>query len=166
MTTGADAGGPLGEMRMLGEYIAREYPQATVFLRLRLGVIQPVGNHGDLDPAELRFLSALARYADAVVILPQEIVIVEAKMRSEPGAIAQLGLYARLAPMTPDLQPYLNRPIVKELVCSVPDPVVDLLARESEVRVKVYAPSWLPAWSAKRNRNKIRAPSPGGLLPR
>lgn len=156
---------PLGESRMLGEYLAREYGDATVFMRLRLGTIEPAGQYPDLSPSERGIFRALARYADAIAVRPSELVIIEAKMRAEPDAISQLELYALLAPQTPELQPFLDRPLVMELVVAVPDPVVQLLADRRGVRVRHHAPAWLPRWSATQNARKRGAPRGGGLVP-
>ena len=165
MTSRGPNGETLGEMLMLSEYVAHEYPGARAFLRLGLGTIETVVTMPGLEAADLGQFKGLRRYADAVIILPTELILLEAKMRAEPGAIAQLGLYARLVPLTPELQPYLDRPLVKELVFAIPDPVVSLLAADAGVRIKTYRPAWLAQWSAERNRRKSRVPRTGGLVP-
>mgnify|MGYP001581549101 FL=1 len=154
---------PMGEMEMVAEYVSREYPAADARLRVRLGTIQPAIAGRVLTPEESRALRPVLRWADAIAILPAEVVLIEAKIRAEPGAIAQLEVYRDLFPLTAELQPFLNRPLTLELVCAIEDPAVTAYARTRGIRVKVYRPSWLQEYLAKRARRETRPPRLGGL---
>lgn len=163
MAQALDPETPLGEMRLIGEYVARTYGDATIFLRLRLGQLEPGPGAGDLSESERRTYNVYRRWADAVIVRPSELILIEAKMRAEPGVVAQLDLYARLLPYTPELRPYLNRPLVKELLVAIEDPVVSMLAREQGIRVSVYLPPWFGAWAAHRRRRSHAPRRTGGL---
>jgi hypothetical protein len=153
----------MGEDQMVVEYVMREYAGMEARFRLRLGAYTSELDGRTLSLAESRALNRVERYADAIVVRPGELVIVEGKIRAEPGALGQLDLYELLVPLTAELKPFLNRPVVKELVCSIEDPLITAMARQREIRVKVYKPAWLPDYIAARNRREGRPKSSGGL---
>ncbi len=147
-----------GETRMLTEYLAFQYPEARVWERMRLGPLEAVGGAEGWTEEELAMSGVFRRWADAVVLLEDELVIVEAKMRSAPDGVAQLLLYRDLAQLTPELAPYLGRPLVLELVVAVEDPAVSRLCAQQGVRQRVYRPDWLAQWSSSRHRREARPP--------
>ena len=112
----------------------------------------------DLDEADRTMLGTFRRWADAVVVSREELVVIEAKIRSMPGAISQLQLYGELVPQTPELRPYLGLPRVLELVVAVEDPAVRRLAERSGIRHRVYRPAWLPIYLEQLKRRETRAP--------
>lgn len=149
---------PFGETRMLAEYLAWQYPNAIVWERMRLGPLRPASGEGERSAEELALLGVFRRWADAVTVSSSELVIIEAKMRSVPDAVAQLLLYRDLARLTPELVDYRDRPLVMELVVAVEDPAVRRLCEQMGIRHRLYRPDWLPAWSASRHRREARAP--------
>jgi hypothetical protein len=153
-----------GEMRMVAEYVQRTYPQGMVFMRLRLGVMEPDVGPRALSPEEMAMLGVFRRWADAVVVTQDELIVVEASIRSDSGDPSKLVLYGRLVPKTPELTPFLNRRLVLELVVAVEDPAVTALAQEMGIRVRVYPPPWLPEYLAQLHRRERRPVQARGLL--
>ena len=153
-----------GEMRMVAEYVQRTYPQGLVFMRLRLGVMEPDVGPRTLSPEEMAMLGVFRRWADAVVVTQDELIVVEASIRSDSGDPSKLVLYGRLVPSTPELKAFLNRRLVLELVVAVEDPAVTALAREMGIRVRVYPPPWLPEYLAQLHRRERRPIQARGLL--
>lgn len=153
-----------GEMRMVAEYVQRTYPQGLVYMRLRLGALQPDVGPRDLAPEEMAMLGLFRRWADAVVVTQEELIVVEASIRSDSGDPSKLVLYGRLVPLTPELQEYRNRKLVLELVVAVEDPAVSALAQEMGVRTRVYRPPWLPEYLAQLHRRERRPVQSRGLL--
>jgi hypothetical protein len=147
-----------GETRMLTEYLAWSYPGAIVWERLRLGPLQPTSSAEGLSPEELSMMGVFRRWADAVAVTRDELVLIEGKMRSEPGAVAQLLLYRDLVSLTPELNDYRDRRLVLELVVAVEDPAVRRLCDQQGIRHRVFRPDWLAQWSAGRHRREGRAP--------
>jgi hypothetical protein len=152
-----------GEMRMVAEYISQTYPDADVYMRLRLGSLRPDGEDRSLSPAEEAMLGVFRRWADAVVVTREELIVVEASIRSDSGDPSKLVLYGRLVPLTPELRPYLDRPLVLELVVAVEDPAVSALAHEMGIRTRVYPPPWLPEYLAQLHRRERRPVQGRGL---
>lgn len=154
---------PFGEMEMVSEYVQRAYPTAEIRFRVRLGT-SATALSDELTEAEVRAVGTVQlRWADVVVITPRELVVVEGKMRSGPGAISQLELYGSLVPLTQELVPFMDRQLVLELVVSIEDPLVTRMATERGIRVAVYRPSWFAAWAARRDRRESRPHADGGL---
>ena len=50
-------------------------------------------------------------YGDCVVIAPTEVVVVEAKVDPDPGAVGQVLFYRTLIYSTPSLQAYTTMPV-------------------------------------------------------
>lgn len=86
------------------------------------------------------------RWADALVFLPDKIVLIEAKILPQPGVISQLKLYEELIPKTPQLAEHYYKPVEKLLVCAIEDRVITELARREGIRVVVFRPAWIDAY--------------------
>lgn len=153
-----------GETRMLGEYLAFQYPNYEVWQRMRLGALLPATPEEALTEDELALVGVFRRWADAVAVGAGELVVIEAKMRSSPGAISQLQLYDSLVPHTPELVDYLGLRRRLELVVAIDDPAVRRLAAVHNVGVRVFRPDWLPEWAAAMHRREVRPPRDFGTV--
>jgi hypothetical protein len=63
----------------------------------------------------------LKRYADLIVRLPEEILIVEFKMMAIPDCVGQLLNYMELFPQTPQFMKYKDEPRKGMVVCGMVD---------------------------------------------
>lgn|SRR3990167_4684967 len=153
-----------GEMRMVAEYVQLTYPDDIVFMRLRLGTMIPDGPRPNLAPEEVAMLGVFRRWADAVVITKDELVVIEASIRSDTGDPSKLVIYGRLVPHTPELREFLDRRLVLELVVAVEDPVVRQLAQEMGIRTRTYEPKWMGLYLAQLHRREARPVQARGLL--
>lgn len=148
----------LRESRLLAEFLATRYKGQRVSLQPRVGAIQPADGNEGLPEGEIRMLSSKRRYPDAIVLLPDRVVIIEAALRADVGKLALLDLYARLFPVTPDFLQYRNYPVEKLLVSATPDAALEALARSYGIRVEVYQPEWVSTWLASLRPRDRRAP--------
>ncbi|OGQ17410.1 MAG: hypothetical protein A2138_26865 [Deltaproteobacteria bacterium RBG_16_71_12] len=153
-----------GEMRMVAEYVAQAYPDDIVYMRLRLGSLAPDGPRPELKPEEAAMAGVFRRWADAVVITTDELIVIEASLRSDTGDPSKLVVYGRLVPHTPELREFMNRRLVLELVVSVEDPVVRMVAQELGIRCRRYEPKWFPEYLAQLHRRERRPVQTRGLL--
>ena len=131
------------EQRLVAEYIARFYPEHESRTHVHLGKVQPRLRGKYLDENAERMIGLFRRWADAVVLLPDRIVLIEAKILPQPGVLSQLELYARLLPKTPELADHKHKPIERVLVCAINDPEITAMAREQGVKVVTFKPAWL-----------------------
>lgn len=134
------------ELRMLAEWLAETYPRAEYMTRVRLGRIEPRVDSGQLTDAEIRQIGVHRRWADAVVLLQDRVLLIEAKIRPQPGVISQLELYARLLPHTPELADHIHKPLEIVLLYAVEDELITLMAREKGFRCVYYRPAWVDAY--------------------
>jgi len=127
------------ESRLLGEWILANYPGDRVVYRARLGpnTDQPI-------------YKSVSRYADALVFTGSEVLIIEAKLDSYLGAIAQLEFYSQLFKQTPEYSDYWTAPI--KLILLVARVTEDLIvyANSKGIQVVLYFPSWVQDYFTDR----------------
>jgi len=153
----------LGETRLLMEYLAQAYPDDRWLTNVKVGTdLRPrVGL--ELSEEELRMLRVYKRYADAIVIQPGRVVVIEAAIWKSIEKVGPLLQYLELVPHTAELQPFLNRPVVGELLTAQADAIAEKLARSHNLRYTVFTPPWLEEFYAIYPGRKRTAPAPGTI---
>lgn len=146
------------ELRMISEWLAQEHPDSTYQLRVRLGKIEPRVDGAFVSDEETRMLGVFRRWADAIVYLPDRLLLVEAAIRPEPGDISKLELYERLIPNTPELEEYASLPVEKVLLYAMPDDLLLTLAREHGITVRFFRPKWVEEYLKELYPRERRAP--------
>lgn len=133
----------VNESLLLDEWLRARYPTAHFAGRLRLGPTAAVVAGVDLNPAQQAMLSSLNWYADAIVLAPNENLIVEAKVVAKPAAIGEILFYQRLLMATPDLTQYLGVRFQPVVLFAEDDRSVADFARSLGIRVEIYTPPWI-----------------------
>jgi len=121
-------------MEMVSDYLATYYPLARAMTRVRLGSIPTTELTPLLEEHEVRMMSVFRRWADAIVITSDTLILIEAAIRPEPGDVSKIELYARLLPHTPELKPWLTLKREYQLVYAIEDPLIVVMARERGIR--------------------------------
>ncbi len=102
---------------------------------------------GPLPPSEYPMLYAKTRrWADAIVHLPDETLLIEGKMKAEPSVIGQLLNYKNLLPQTPLFSKYREIPIAMQLVCAMIDKDTMELVEQAGIDVVMFKPSNYEEW--------------------
>ena len=143
---------------LLREWSAARYPGRVLLEQMRLGPTHGELNGVAVSPAMSRMLSVNNWYSDGVIILPDAVLAIEAKMKASPAAVSQLQFYIQQMMGTAELRPYLNRPFQGVLVWAVDDPAVSAFARGKGLRVEVFTPTWIETWLQLvpfRNRSSV-----------
>ncbi len=118
------------ETEMLNAWLWEKHRTDVQWRRVRLGV---------LPTKELaRMYMTLLRWVDAIYLHDGVVYIVEAKLRSEPGALGQLDLYEKLFKQTPEFDAYKEWPIQKVLLTSVMDLNMAELSSEKDVEYELF----------------------------
>ena len=118
------------ETDMLNAWLWDKHRFDTQWRRVRLGV---------LPTKELaRIYMTLLRWVDAIYLKDGVVFIVEAKLRSEPGALGQLKLYEQLFKNTPEFDAYKNWPIQKVLLTAVMDLNMAELCSKENIEYELY----------------------------
>ena len=130
------------ETRLLKEWIHKNYPDKPQWYRVRLG---PAVFEG-----EEKLYQMLRRWADAVVFTGKEVLIIEAKMRPDPAGIAQLELYRKLFPETPEFKMFWKYPVKLVFLTTWLDKAVKALCDEKKIEYVVYCPDWAKEYIRQR----------------
>jgi len=102
------------------------------------------------------------RWADAVVIEPDRILVVEAKLRASEflKGLGELQVYMHLVAHTPEFKDLLPRTVAGRLVIPVLDPVVELIARQNRIDIATYKPSFWNEYTAILQPRQTRSIRP------
>lgn len=146
------------EINMIAEWLGKTFPDVEYRTMVRLGRIQPRLPDGTYTVEEERMLGVHRRFADAIAILPDRLLLIEAVMRCDPGKLTVLELYEMLLPNTPELQQFSELPIQKVLLYAIEDPVVCELARRKEILAVHYVPTFFERWMTTLKARHQRAP--------
>jgi len=128
---------------LLREWAALRYPDARLVEQLRLGPTQAKLLGVEVSPALEAALRVENWYADGVLVLPSEVLIIEAKVKATPGAVGQVKFYVRQAFATLDLQRYMNLPFTPVVLFAEDDAAVSQFCRNEGCRVEIYTPHWI-----------------------
>jgi hypothetical protein len=149
------------EAEYVGEFLSQFYKGYLKRIHVRLGTYPPELRPETLEEEEQRLLRVYLRWADGIAIGPDEIVIVEAKLRPTEylKALGELDLYIRLLPGTPEFQEIAKgKKIVGHLVVAVDDPPIASLCRAKGFRYTVLKPSFWDEYVAALPKRIWRAP--------
>jgi hypothetical protein len=146
------------EMRLVSEYVAKYYPNSISLTRVRLGPTHPALILENISEEEKNMLTVWRRWADAIVITRNRLILIEGAILPDPGDVSKLILYEYLLKYTPELQQYLDRDIVKVLLLAIEDPVLEKIARAAGIQVVVFCPDWVREYIQSLAQRKQRAP--------
>jgi hypothetical protein len=158
------------ETAMVTEWVAKTFPMDRVIIRARVGapdasLVEQVGE------ARADALSKVfKRWVDAVIIRPQEVILVEAKIRGTPAALGQLVAYRDLFRKTPEFRDVATRPTRLLLLTPWDDADLKDTAASLGIDVVNYRPPWLDEYlqmlqgyttrEAVARRNALSTPPP------
>ena len=131
------------EPKWVAEYCVVHYPRYSVRYRCPLGPIRE-------DLVEMygaKMATALSRpirpEVDALVIKPDQLILIEAKIFKYMDGLAKLPLYKAMIKETPELKEYAKLPVYMQLIIPTHIPWVEAYAREANVEIIVWAPAWV-----------------------
>jgi hypothetical protein len=139
------------ESRLLSEWLAIRWPNNRVLVHVRVGRIPIELGPDGLTDAQYRMLGVWRRWADAVIPLPDRLLIVEAGCIPDPGDISQLQYYLRLAPDTPELAEFGGLPCHGHLLYGCRDPVVEQMGVAAGLTIETFSPAWLQSYLSTRS---------------
>jgi len=131
------------EQRLVSEFVARFYADHESRTHVHLGSTPPRLKGQFATDADARLVGVFRRWADALVFMPDKLILIEGKILPQPGVISQLKLYEELIPKTPELAEHAGKPVEKVLVCAIEDLLISELARREGVRVHIFIPAWI-----------------------
>jgi len=138
------------------EWLGITYPPGTWRTNVALGQLRPELAEKAKTAEELKLLRPFLASADAVVILPEEVHIIECMIRHEPGALEDLIKYKKLFRETPEFSRHWNKPIKLILLTPLDAPFYEELAKDFGVEVKKYRPVWILEYLGTYRRKEWR----------
>jgi hypothetical protein len=131
------------ERRYVAEWVSARYPKATVKLNVPLGPVpKALEEEVGLYKAMKVFRPWRAK-ADAIVILPDRMLVVEGEIRDPRSALGDLLVYRDMIDSTPELEPY--RHLRREFWLVVPWTTtwVKEYAEKNNIDIDIYCPDWI-----------------------
>jgi hypothetical protein len=123
--------------------VLQAFPNDEIKLRVPIGPIpDKMIDENGLQKAA-RLVRPSRPVADAIVVTPDSLVMIEGKITRVREGIGALLTYAPLIPYTPELQQYRSRPLILRLLTANPPQWAIMAAEHTNVQIKVYLPSWL-----------------------
>ena len=137
------------ERRYVPEFVNEKYPRRiSVFYNTAIGPAPEIlsKQHPEIPLENFR---RWRFWIDAVVILPDRMVLIEGKLRTPAEGLGQLLLYKALLSQTPELEPYKRLPVEMVLVTPRPDPRVIGVAASLNIRVEIFLKPWVSEYLKK-----------------
>lgn len=124
------------------EYIKTNYANIPHWIRVEVGPL-PEGDNPLL-------FSRLRRWADAIIIMPDHIKVLECKMKADVHVIGQVLLYASLVPQTPLFARYAHLPVKPVVVTAMITDEVKQAIESAGIEVVIFKPSNFEQWYAEK----------------
>jgi len=128
---------------MISEYLKRRYSSFPFIMNVPLGKVSEDLMRDVGYKTALGISRPFRPIADALVVLPNYLLLIEAKVWSVIDGLAKLPLYKSLVPFTPELREYRSRKVIMQLVVAWTNPNLEIMARSQGVSLKLYNPPWL-----------------------
>jgi len=132
------------EAEYVSEYCAGEFRSLPVIFHCRLGTWPQPLTAPELTPEEQAMLKVRMRWADAVVILRDQLIVIEGKLRASEflKGLGELQLYVHLVRHTPEFDKFKDRAVVGRLLIPFEDPALMVIARQQNLQVAIYKPKF------------------------
>lgn len=131
------------ESRMISEYLKTYYSSFSYIINQPLGRVDEDLMRREGYRKALGITRPFRPIVDAVVILPRHLLLIEAKVWQVLPGMAKLPFYKSLVPFTPELKEYLPREVLLQLVVGMTNANLEIMARDHDIAIKIYAPPWL-----------------------
>jgi hypothetical protein len=143
---------------LLHAWLAIAHPGALIKYEMRLGPT-PLSTPGfPVTPATEAMLRVANMFADAVVIEPTQIMVIEAKVVGQPSAISQLRAYEMLVMNTPELRAHTGKQLVAMHLWAVDNELAHQMATQAGQAVTIYTPTWIEDYLQSKYWRRRPAP--------
>lgn len=123
------------EARLVNEYLWEHYKDKPQWKRVRLGQVN--------DKEQAALYSVTLRWVDAVVLDGEQLILIEAKVKPDLGAMGQLEEYSKLIRLTPEFSQYSSFPHKLIIVTTRADLNMMKSSVERGIEYVIYAPDWV-----------------------
>ena len=137
-------------------FLMENYPWGSWRTNVRLGRVSEELARTAKDERQLRAMNIFLARCDALVLLPDKVVIIETISRAhEWFKIGQLEMYERLFKVTEEFREHWDKPVEKILVTPLKNPLLEAEAFARGIRVVTYThPAMSQYWGSLRARDR------------
>ncbi len=140
---------------LVQEYLSKEHRHSEWKLKVRVG---PHRSSFQVETeAERRFLENRRPYVDALLLNHDELIVIRAVLNPIIEDVRRTARLAELAKQTPELKPWLDRPVRARLLYVYPCLGLPKDARAKKVQLARFQPSYLRCKTVRPPHRKNRA---------
>jgi hypothetical protein len=140
----------------LTEWLGMNFPPGSWRTNVTVGKVKVPENMSLLPEEYANLREALGAQADAMVFLPDQVIIVEAMIRHEPGVLEDLLKYKRLFFKDDTFEKYWSMPLRLLLLTPLDLGEYEKMAVDMGIEVVHYNPAWVQAYLATYPRRAGR----------
>jgi len=131
------------DTRYVSEWVSATFPHDLAAFNVRLGPapLELRLRYPDLDIE--RWARVWAKTADAIVITPNALLLIEGELRRPVVAIGELLVYRDLVPQTFSLARYWSLPVKTILLTPLGDPTLETVLQHLGIETVPYRPFWV-----------------------
>lgn len=145
------------EERLVAEWAAREHPDARVQLRVRVGELPPEAATVERMGISPYMYGVVRHWADAVIIYPDRVIVVEGKIKLSSMALGQIIVNTELFGSTPEFRDTWDRPREGILLYAFGDTQTERLAVAHGFTCEEFRPAWAKeAYINRMRRGHVR----------
>lgn len=144
--------------RFVTDYLKARYSNDEYYSNVKLGSIPDELGPLDLNVPESRLVqAAYGLRADVVIIKPEKVRIIKARMVATLQDITSLPVYGRLFRYTWRFVDYWDLPVELQYVCAKDSPAMQEIASWYNVEIEHFKPEWIDSYLDKQ-RSRDRRP--------
>ena len=134
------------DTRYVAEFVTVAFPGDPKMFNVRLGPtpLELAHQYPDIDVD--RWARVWAKTADAIVLTPSHLIVIEGELRRPVLALGELLVYRELVAQTESLGQYRNMAVRTLLLTPLPDPTIRPVLDHLGIEVIEYRPLWVEGY--------------------
>ena len=145
------------EERLVSEWAAKTHPTARVHMRVRVGELPPEAKTVEAMGISPYMYGVVRHWADAVVIYPDQVIVVEGKLKLSSMALGQIIVNTELFGKTPEFRDTWDTPREGLLLFAYGDVETEKAAVGMGYETERYCPEWaVKAYVERMKRGHVR----------
>lgn len=145
------------EERLVSEWAAEKHPTAQVHLRVRVGELPPEAATVEKMGISPYMYGVVRHWADAVVIYPDRVIVVEGKLKLSSMALGQIIVNTDLFGKTPEFEDAWGRTREGLILFAYGDVETEKAAEGLGYECEEYRPTWArKAYVNRMRRGHVR----------